>query len=163
MLIHPLAERLRGLGLAAMADAFLDMQTTAAAADLSREGWLGLLLDREATSRENKRLGRRLTQARLRQSAVIEDTDFRTARGLGRALFLQLASCDWIRQSQHLIICCQTGTGKSGLACALGHKACREGSRYSTGGRRGSSPNSPPPAARAGWRVCSRRWSAPGC
>ena len=71
MLIHPLAERLRGLG---MADAFIEMQTTSAAADLTREDWLGLLLDREATARDNKRLGRRLHQARLRQNAVVEDT-----------------------------------------------------------------------------------------
>ena len=62
MLTHPLAERLRGLGMAAMADAFLEMQTTSAATDLSREDWLGLLLDREATARDNKRLGRRLSQ-----------------------------------------------------------------------------------------------------
>jgi DNA replication protein DnaC len=88
---------------------------------------IGLLLDREATSRENKRLGRRLTQARLRQSAVIEDTDFRAPRGLDRALFLKLADCEWIRNSQHLIICGPCGIGKSWLACALGHKACREG------------------------------------
>jgi DNA replication protein DnaC len=127
MLIHPLAERLRGLGLAAMADAFLEMQTTAAAADLPREDWLGLLLDREATSRENKRLDRRLRQARLRQNAVIEDTDFRTPRGLDRALLHKLADCDWIRHSQHLIVCGPCGIGKSWLACALGHKACREG------------------------------------
>jgi hypothetical protein len=51
MLIHPLAERLRGLGMAAMADAFLDMQSNSAAAELSREDWLGLLIDREATQR----------------------------------------------------------------------------------------------------------------
>ena len=76
MLIHPLAERLRGLGMAAMADAFLEMQTNSAAAELSREDWLGLLIDREATARDNKRLGRRLSQARLRQAAVVEDTDF---------------------------------------------------------------------------------------
>jgi hypothetical protein len=75
MLIHPLAERLRGLGMAAMADAFLEMQNNSTAADLAREDWLGLLLDREATARDNKRLGRRLSHARLRQSAVIEDTD----------------------------------------------------------------------------------------
>ena len=68
MLIHPMADRMRGLGLAAMADAFLEMQSTAVADDLSREDWLGLLLDREATSRENKRLGHRLRQARLRQA-----------------------------------------------------------------------------------------------
>ena len=60
MLIHPMAERLRGLGLTAMADAFVEMQNNSTADDLSREDWLGLLLDREATSRENKRLGRRL-------------------------------------------------------------------------------------------------------
>jgi len=127
MLIHPLAERLRALGLAAMADAFLEMQTSSAAADLAREDWLGLLLDREVTTRDNMRLGRRLRQAKLRQNAVVEDTDFRVPRGLDRALFLKLTGCDWIRQSQHLVIGGPTGTGKSWLACALGHKACREG------------------------------------
>lgn len=127
MLIHPMVERLRGLGLTAMADAFSEMQNSAAADDLSREDWLGLLLDREATSRDNKRLGRRLRQARLRQNAVIEDTDFRTPRGLDRALFQKLANCAWVRDNQHLVIGGPTGVGKSWLACALGHKACREG------------------------------------
>jgi hypothetical protein len=87
MLIHPMIERLRGLGLTAMANAFLEMQSQSAADELSREDWLGLLVDREVTARDNKRLGRRLNQARLRQNAVIEDTDFRAPRGLDRALF----------------------------------------------------------------------------
>jgi DNA replication protein DnaC len=127
MLTHPTAERLRGLGLAAMADAFIELQGTAEAAGLSREDWLGLLVDREATSREDKRLARRLREARLRQAAVIEDTDFRTPRGLDRALFLKLAGCGWIREHAHVLIGGPTGVGKSWLACALGHKACREG------------------------------------
>jgi hypothetical protein len=60
MLIHPLAERLRAVGMAAMADAFLEMQSNADAAGLTREDWLGLLLDCEVTARDSKRLGRRL-------------------------------------------------------------------------------------------------------
>jgi DNA replication protein DnaC len=127
MLTHPLVDRLRSVGLTAMADAFLEMQNNTATTDLTREDWLGLLLDREVTARDNKRLGRRLSHARLRQSAVVEDTDFRAPRGLDRALFHKLAGCDWIRQSQHLVICGPTGVGKSWLACALGHKACRDG------------------------------------
>ena len=127
MLIHPMVERLRSLGLAAMADAFMEMQRNATADDLSREDWLGLLIDREATAREGKRLARRLRQARLRQSAVIEDTDLRTPRGLDRGLFQKLATCGWIRENQHLLIGGPTGVGKSWLACALGHKACRDG------------------------------------
>ncbi len=127
MLIHPMVERLRSLGLTAMADAFTDMQHSAAADDLSREDWLGLLIDREATSRDNKRLGRRLRLAKLRQNAVVEDADLRTPRGLDRGLFQKLTTCSWIRDSQHLLIGGPTGVGKSWLACALGHKACRDG------------------------------------
>src|SRR6266481_2080249 len=107
MLIHPTVERLRALGLAAMADAFMELQNAPDAGELSREDWLGLLVDREATSRENKRLARRLREARLRQPAVVEDVDFRA--------------------HHHLVMIGPTGIGKSWLACALGHKACREG------------------------------------
>jgi DNA replication protein DnaC len=127
MLIHPTAERLRALGLAAMADALVELQNAPDAAELTREDWLGLLVDREATSRENKRLARRLRDARLRQAAVVEDVDFRAPRGLDRALFQKLASCEWVRDHHHLVVVGPTGIGKSWLACALGHKACREG------------------------------------
>ena len=127
MLIHPTVERLRALGLTAMADAFIELQNAPDAGELSREDWLGLLVDREATSRENKRLARRLREARLRQAAVVEDVDYRAHRGLDRALFQKLATGDWLREHHHLVMIGPTGIGKSWLACALGHKACRDG------------------------------------
>jgi DNA replication protein DnaC len=127
MLIHPTVERLRALGLTAMADAFIELQNAPDAGELSREDWLGLLVDREATSRENKRLTRRLREARLRQAAVVEDVDYRAHRGLDRNLFQKLAAGDWLREHHHLVIIGPTGIGKSWLACALGHKACRDG------------------------------------
>ena len=127
MLIHPMVERLRDLGLAAMAAAFTELQHSPTADDLSREDWLGLLIDCEVTARDNKRIGRRLSLARLRQNAVVEDADLRTPRGLDRGLFQTLTTCAWIRDNQHLLIGGPTGIGKSWLACALGHKACRDG------------------------------------
>ena len=112
MLIHPTVERLRALGLAAMADAFIEMQSAPEAAELTREDWLGLLVDREATSRENKRLARRLREARLRQSAVVEDVDLHAPRGLDRSLFHKLATCEWIRDHHHLVV-----VGPTGILC----------------------------------------------
>src|ERR1700759_3738878 len=128
MLIHPMAERLRGLGLAAMADAFLDMHNQSAADDLSREDWLGLLIDREVAARDNKRLGRRLNLARLRQNAVVEDTDLRTPRGLDRGLFQSLTTCGWMRASLTALVGGATrGVRKSCISFALAHKAFRDG------------------------------------
>jgi len=153
LLIHPTVERLRALGLTAMADAFIEMQNAPDAGELSREDWLGLLVDREATSRENKRLARRLRDARLRQAAVVEDVDFRAHRGLDRALFLKLASCEWIRKHHHLAMVGPTGIGKSWLACALSAtRPVARASRCSTSAPRACSPISARRAAKAGCR-----------
>ena len=88
--------------------------------------WLGLLLDREIADRQDRQLRARLRYARLRHSAAVEDVDYRTARGLNRALFQKLAMGGWIRESQNLIIVGPSGVGKPWLACALGHRACRD-------------------------------------
>jgi DNA replication protein DnaC len=127
MLIHPTVERLRSLGLTAMADTVVELQNNPEAAAMPHADWLGLLIDREVTARDNRRLTRRLTNAKLRQAATVENVDYRTARGLDRSLFQTLASSQWIRDCNHLAIVGPTGTGKSWLACALGHKACRDG------------------------------------
>lgn len=127
MLIHPTVERLRSLGLAAMADTLVELQNNPEAAGMPHADWLGLLIDREVTARDDRRLTRRLRSAKLRQAATIENVDYRTARGLDRSLFQTLATSQWIRDCNHLAIVGPTGTGKSWLACALGNKACRDG------------------------------------
>ncbi|SIT56126.1 Putative insertion sequence ATP-binding protein y4pL (fragment) [Mesorhizobium prunaredense] len=88
--------------------------------------WLALLLQREATTRRQNRFEARARAARLRHEAQIENADFRATRGLDRNLFTRLATCDWIRQRHSLLLIGPAGVGKSWLACAHGHKACRE-------------------------------------
>ena len=126
MLTHPTLDQLQQLGLAGMARAFTELEANASSAELSHAEWLGLLLDRETTDRYDRRLRARLRYARLRHQAVVEDVDYRAARGLDRALFQSLAGGRWIEEAQNLIIEGPTGVGKSWLACALGHKACRD-------------------------------------
>jgi DNA replication protein DnaC len=126
VLTHPTLDQLRQLGLSGMARAFEELTASPRGGELSHAEWLGLLLDRERADRQDRRLKARLRHARLRQQATIEDVDYRTQRGLDRALFQKLALGGWIEARQNLIIEGPTGVGKSWLACALGHKACRD-------------------------------------
>jgi hypothetical protein len=96
-------------------------------AGLSFEERLGMLVDREADYRENRRLARLLKEAKLKQRTCVEDVDFRHPRGLDRSVFFSLAECRWITKHHNLIITGPTGVGKTFLACALAHKACRLG------------------------------------
>jgi DNA replication protein DnaC len=126
LLTHPTLDQLRQLGLAGMARAFEDLAASPPGAELDHAEWLGLLLDRELADRQDRRLKARLRYARLRHQAAVEDVDYRAPRGLDRALFQKLALGGWIEQHQNLIIEGPTGVGKSWLACALGHRACRD-------------------------------------
>ena len=128
MLTHPTSERLVALGLAGMAHA-LDEQRRAGPTfeALGFEDRLGLLVDREAAERDAKRLTARLKFAALRQAACVEDLDLRTPRGIDRAVMAHLIDGGWIDRHENLLVTGQTGLGKSWIACALGHKACRDG------------------------------------
>lgn len=127
MLMHPTLDKIEQLRLFGMAKALREQLQNQKATALSFEERLGLLIDREMTERENKRLATRLRTAKLRISAAIEDIDFRQPRGLDKALLLSLASNQWITEHHNLLIIGPTGVGKSYLACALSHKACRDG------------------------------------
>ncbi|MDE8347654.1 MAG: IS21-like element helper ATPase IstB [Acidocella sp.] len=126
MLSHPTLDQLHDLGLHGMAKGFKDLAAQPDSASLDHAAWLALLLDHEATLRRQKRFERRARVAKLRQEASIEDVDYRTARGLDRAMLIKLARCEWIRAKHNLLITGPCGVGKSWIACALGQKACRE-------------------------------------
>ena len=127
MLYHPTVEKLAELRLAGMRQGLLDQQNLPDVEQLSFEERLGLLLDREASFRDERRLQSRLRNARLRQSAVIEDLDRRHPRGLDHALMNRLIDGQWIKKRLNLLITGPTGAGKTWIACALGNQACRDG------------------------------------
>jgi DNA replication protein DnaC len=127
MLMHPTLDKIEQLRLFGMAKALREQLQNQAATSLSFEERLGLIVDREMTERENKRLATRLRTAKLRMSASVEDIDFRQPRGLDKSLILSLASNQWITEHHNLLVIGPTGAGKSYLACALSHKACRDG------------------------------------
>jgi DNA replication protein DnaC len=128
MLTHPTLDQLKALNLDGMANAFVELQNQAQAAELSHAEWLALLLDREAANRNTRRFQIRLRSAKLRHSqAAIEDVDYRTPRRLDKALFQQLTAGKWIAEHRNLLVTGPCGIGKSWLACALAQKACRDG------------------------------------
>jgi DNA replication protein DnaC len=127
MLNQQTLQRLRALRLTGMADAFAQQLEHPPAQQLSFEERLGLLVDRERTYRDNRRLQRLLRTAHLKQQACVEEIDYQTPRGLVRSELASLITCDWIRTHHNLHITGPTGTGKSWLACAFGQEACRQG------------------------------------
>ena len=127
MLTHPTAEKLRTLKLYGMAKSLEEQGQSRDYDDLSFEERFGLLIDRELTEQENRRLASRLKSARLRQQASMEDIDYRQKRGLDKSLMRSLSGCLWIKERLNVLLTGPCGAGKSFIACALGHKACLEG------------------------------------
>ncbi len=127
MLTHPTLEQMRRLRLNGMADAYAEQNANSEAEALSFDERLGLLVDRERSDRESRKLSNRLRRARLRQQACLEDIDYSAARGLDKTVIRALARCHYVEHHENVLIVGATGTGKTYLACALAHKACLEG------------------------------------
>ncbi len=127
MLHHPTLDKLNLLRFTGMVKALTEQMELPEIELLGFDERLGLLVDREMTERDDRRLKTRLRKAKLKQNASIEDIDYRHTRGLDRSLIPELANCQWIRQHLNILITGPTGVGKTWIACALSQKACREG------------------------------------
>ena len=124
MLNEPTVEKLRGMRLGTLADAWLEQQSDADVQALGFDERLALLVDAEWIDRENKKLTRNLKQAKLRLSqAAIEDIQYDARRRLEKSVIRQLATCAWIEAHQNVIVTGATGVGKTYIACALAQQA----------------------------------------
>ena len=127
MLKHPTIEKLTDMGLTGMIRA-LEMQSQLQDVQtLSFEDRLALLIDAEFSERDTSQFTKRLKAAKLRDTACIEDIDFKANRGIDKRLIAQLADGQWIKEHRNVLITGKTGVGKTYLTCALGQKVCRLG------------------------------------
>jgi DNA replication protein DnaC len=127
MLMEQTFEKLYHMKLNGMADAFKEQLEQQNMNDLTFEERFALIVDRQWTWKEDRRMKRLLTNAKLKINGCIEDIDYKTQRGLDKSLILRLSSCDWIKNANNLIITGPTGVGKTYIACAMANRACRMG------------------------------------
>lgn len=127
MLREQTFDKLAQMRMHGMAHAFQEQLDSDHHNSLSFEERVGLMVDREWTDREARRLTRRLQTAKLREQACVEDIDYRHPRGLDRRLIQRLATSRWVEQHHNVLITGRTGVGKTYIACALAQKACRDG------------------------------------
>jgi DNA replication protein DnaC len=127
VLIEQTLEKLNAMKIFGMAKALRQWLDKPKDKELTPTDFLGLLADAEWIYRDNRKLEMRLKNAKLKQPACIEDIDYSHARGLSKAVMVDLASSRWVQSRQNIILTGPTGIGKSWLACALGQKACRDG------------------------------------
>lgn len=125
MILEQTIQQLATLNLIGMKQALQQQIDQPKTFDLSFEERLGLLVDCEKIHRQNKKVERLLTAAHLRHTATLETLDYQPDRNLKREQVSQLATGEWIRQGYNLVMTGPTGIGKSWIACALGHQACR--------------------------------------
>lgn len=128
MLTQQTVSQLKALKLDGMARAFEEQLGLTASSSLSFEERFGIVVDRELAWRDTRRLERLLKAAKLKNpQACVEDIEFRQSRGIDQRMIATLASGDWVRHAQNLILTGPTGAGKTWIACAFGQQACRQG------------------------------------
>lgn len=127
MLNHPTLDQLKSMKLSGMAQAFEEQLQRADLSDLSFDDRLAFLVEREHTVRANRQLTYRLRRAQLKLNATIEDLDHRARRALDKSTLNELARSRFINDHLNVLITGPTGVGKTYIACAIAHSACRNG------------------------------------
>jgi DNA replication protein DnaC len=124
---HQLVPHLRRLRLSGILDTLEVRDRQAIDEQWSYVEFLSRLLEDETERRAQKQLALRIRRATINTSKTLEDFDFRSNPTVNRQQVLHLASCDYIRQKRNALMCGPTGVGKTHLAQALAHEACRQG------------------------------------
>jgi DNA replication protein DnaC len=127
MLLNQTLDKLYAMRLSGMAQALEEQRRQKDISQLDFEDRLALLIEHQWLWKENRGMTTRLKAAQLKLSATLEDIDYRHPRGLKRAQIDQLRANGWVQEHRHCLITGPTGTGKTFIACALGHQACRDG------------------------------------
>ncbi len=127
MLNHPTLDQLKSMKLSGMAQAFEEQLQRADLSDCSFDDRLSFLVEREHTVRANRQLTYRLRRAQLKLNATVEDLDHRARRGLDKSTLNELARSRFINDHLNVLITGPTGVGKTYIACAIAHSACRNG------------------------------------
>jgi DNA replication protein DnaC len=122
-------QKLIEMKLNTLAKALREMLDLPPDKQLSFEEKISLLVDREWIERENRRVARRIKEARLSVRAAPEEIACDAARGIDKPLLRDLMTCQWVRSHLNVIAIGPTGIGKSFLGNALAQAACRQGFR----------------------------------
>lgn len=129
MILEETIQKLLDLKLGTMAQALRETVEQSPGNQLSFEEKIGLIVDREWTERQNRRLARRRRDAKLRAPACLEDVSCDPGRGIDKATVRSLGTGKWIRAHHNVIAVGATGTGKTFIGAALADAACRQGFR----------------------------------
>ena len=124
---HQLTPHLKHLRLSGILETLDARHRQAVDGKWSYIEFLERLLQDEVERRGQKQLTLRLRRATLATTKTLETFDFNFNPSLNRQQLLALAAGDYIREKRNVILCGPTGVGKSHLAQALGHEACRRG------------------------------------